>query len=230
VIHNNDAPGISAILFDMDGVLADSELLWNDIDAAMLAEHGVSYSGELKHEVLGKSFPIALNFYRDHFKLSTTVEELMVRRHAIAADFYAHRIGIYPDAQPVLRTLKEGGYKIALATSSISELVLPFLDRHELTPFFDAIITGEQVERGKPNPDIYLLAAGKVGAAPENCLVVEDAVSGTQAGKAAAMRVAAIPDVRFVDPGVFDDLADYVLGNLGELPALVNRLHMTHSR
>jgi beta-phosphoglucomutase-like phosphatase (HAD superfamily) len=98
------------------------------------------------------------------------------------------------------------------------------LDRHQLTGFFDVIITGEEVEHGKPAPDIYLCAAQKIGIPADACLVAEDALPGAAAAKAAKMRVAAIPDRRFVDPREYEKEADYVLGSLKELPALIRKL------
>lgn len=99
----------------------------------------------------------------------------------------------------------------------------PFLERHGLTAFFDVIVTGDEVERGKPEPDIYLRAADKLRVAPDACLVIEDALSGIAAAKAAQMRVVAIPDTRFVDALEYETAADYVLGSLSEIPALVSR-------
>src|SRR5436853_378353 len=97
-------------------------------------------------------------------------------------------------------------------------------DRHQLTGFFEIIVTGEEVERGKPAPDIYLCAAQKLGIPADKCLVVEDALPGVAAAKAAKMRVAAIPDHRFVDPREYEKRADYVLSSLKELLALVRKL------
>ena len=114
--------------------------------------------------------------------------------------------------------------KLAVATSSVSASARPFLDRHQLTSFFDVIITGDEIERGKPAPDIYLRAAEKLGVAPEVCLVIEDSLSGVSAAKAANMPVAAIPDRRFVDPREYDKKADYVLNDLSEIPSLVRRV------
>jgi beta-phosphoglucomutase-like phosphatase (HAD superfamily) len=111
--------------------------------------------------------------------------------------------------------------KIGLATSSVGELIRPFLLRHDIMRFFDEIVTGEEVQRGKPNPDIYLRAADKVHVAPEYCLVVEDALSGIQAGKSAGMTVVAIPDPRFVDVRDYDGKADHLITTVGELPDFV---------
>jgi HAD superfamily hydrolase (TIGR01509 family) len=215
---------IQAILFDLDGVLADSELLWNDIDAELLRECGVAYSGEDKAEVLGKSFALALGFYRDKYRLRPSIEELMLRRRLIAVDFYARRIMPYPQAAQVLISLREGGYRISLATSSVRPIVMPFLDRHRLTPFFDSIVTGEDVKNGKPNPDIYLRAAALLEVEPAHCLVVEDALAGVTAGKGAGALVAAIPDARFARVADYTGKADYILSDLGQLLALVQRL------
>ena len=98
-----------------------------------------------------------------------------------------------------------------------------FLDRHQLTAFFEVIITGDEIERGKPAPDIYLRTAEKLGVTANTCLVIEDSLSGIAAAKAAKMRVAAIPDRRFVDPREYEKEADYLLNDLSEIPALVRR-------
>jgi HAD superfamily hydrolase (TIGR01509 family) len=215
---------INTVIFDMDGVLADSETLWNDIDAAMLAEHGVTYAGEHKHHVLGKSFALSLQFYKDQFNLSPTIEHLIERRSAIAADYYATRIEMFPDAPHVLQTLKDKGLRTGIATSSVSTLALAFLERHKLRHFFDVVVSGEEVEHGKPNPDIYLRAAQKLDTQPAQCLVVEDALAGVQAGKSAGMTVAAIPDPLFANPRDYEGKADFILDSLGEVLGVVERL------
>lgn len=215
---------IEALLFDLDGVIADSETMWNAIDGAMLAECGVTYNGEHKEHVLGKSFPLALQFYKETFDLTQSVEEMIPLRTRIAADFYATKIDIYPAVRPVMEFLREAQLPFALATSSVGSLIRPFLERHKLTDYFAAIITGEQVTRGKPYPDIYLLAAREIGIAPEKCLVVEDALAGVQAGKSAGARVVAIPDPRFMDITLYPGKCDYILNHLGELPDLVRQL------
>ena len=217
-------PGIvRAVIFDLDGVLADSEPSWTEIDAALLAEHGITYRGEYHRDVLGVSYPIAMEFYKKAFAISAPTEEMMRRRALIAKEFFATRIGLFPAAKAVLKELREMKLRLAVGTSSVSTSARPFLDRHELTTFFEVIVTGDEVERGKPHPDIYLRAGEQLGVAPEDCLVIEDSLSGVKAGKAANMRVAAIPDVRFVDPREYETAADYVLGSLSELPALIRR-------
>jgi HAD superfamily hydrolase (TIGR01509 family) len=213
-----------AVIFDLDGVLADSEPWWNNIDEKLLAEYGVTYHGEHHRNVLGVSYRLAVEFYKKAFGLPAPTEELMRRRAEIAIDFFANRVGLFPSATDVLQELRRMNLRLAVATSSVSASARPFLDRHQLTAFFDVIVTGDEIERGKPHPDIYMRATKKLRLAPDACLVIEDALSGIAAAKAANIRIAAIPDTRFVDPREYQKEADYVLGSLSEIPALIRRV------
>ncbi len=215
---------LSAIIFDLDGVLADSEPWWSKIDAELLAEYGVTYRGEYHQNVVGVSYRLAVEFYKKAFGLSVATDEMMRRRGEIATEFFANRVDLFPNVKEVLEELLQMKLHLAVATSSVSASARPFLDRHHLTGFLEVIVTGEKVEHGKPAPDIYLRAADKLGIATNACLVVEDALPGVAAAKAANMGVAAIPDTRFVNPREYEKKADYVLSSLKELPALVRKL------
>jgi HAD superfamily hydrolase (TIGR01509 family) len=210
-----------AVIFDLDGVLADSEPWWNEIDKKLLSEYGVVYRGEYHRDVLGVSYRLAVEFYKKAFGLSAPTEELMRRRGEIAAEFFANCVGLFPSTRAVLEQLWQMNLRLAVATSSLSASARPFLDRHRITEFFDVIITGDEIERGKPHPDIYLRAAEKLTVPANACLVIEDALSGIAAGKAAKMCVAAIPDTRFVDAREYEKRPDYVLRDLSEVPLLV---------
>jgi mannitol-1-/sugar-/sorbitol-6-/2-deoxyglucose-6-phosphatase len=218
-----------AVIFDLDGVLADSEPWWNQIDAKLLAEYGVNYRGEYHQNVLGVSYRLAVEFYKNAFHISVSVEELMRRRGEIATDFFANRVGLFPSAKTTLEQLRGMKLHLAVATSSLSASARPLLDRTGIRSLFSVVVTGDEVQQGKPHPDIYLRAAKKLGISPEACLVIEDALAGIAAGKAANMRVAAIPDRRFVDPQEYEMKADYVLGSLSEIPALIRRLNAAAS-
>jgi HAD superfamily hydrolase (TIGR01509 family) len=215
---------LSAVIFDLDGVLADSEPWWSQIDAALLAKYGVTYHGEYHQNVVGVSYRLAVEFYKKALGLSVPTDEMMRRRGEIATEFFANQVDLFPNVKEVLEELRQMKLDLAVATSSVSASARPFLDRHQLTAFFQVIVTGEEVERGKPAPDIYLCAAQKLGIPDDACLVVEDALPGVAAGKAAKMRVAAIPDRRFVDPSKYEKAADYVLNSVKELPALIRKL------
>src|SRR5215467_695263 len=177
----------SAVIFDLDGLLADSEPWWNQIDAKLLAEYGVMYRGEYHRNVLGVSYRLAIEFYKNAFHISASVEELMRRRGEIATEFFANRVGLFPSARTTLEQLVEMKLPLAIATSSVSASANPFLDRTGIRSLFDVVVTGDEVERGKPHPEIYLRASKKLGIPPEACLVIEDALTGVAAAKAANM-------------------------------------------
>src|SRR3954465_5289012 len=105
-----------AVIFDLDGVLADSEPWWNKIDAKLLAEYGVSYRGEYHRNVLGVSYRLAVEFYKNAFPISGAVEEVMWRRGDIAADFFANRVGLFPSAKTTLEQVREMNLPLAVAT------------------------------------------------------------------------------------------------------------------
>ena len=212
------------VIFDLDGVLADSEPWWNEIDAKLLAQYGVRYRGEYHRNVLGVSYRLAVEFFKKAFGLSVSTDELIQRRGEIATEFFANRVGLFPFAKEVLQELRRMNLRLAVATSSVSASARPFLDRHQLTAFFDVIVTGDEIEHGKPHPDIYLRAAAKLNVAADACLVIEDALAGIAAAKAAKMCVAAIPDRRFVDPHEYEKEADYLLGSLSEIPSFIRRV------
>jgi beta-phosphoglucomutase-like phosphatase (HAD superfamily) len=216
-------PSFHAVIFDLDGVLADSEPWWNQIDAKLLAEHGINYRGEYHRNVLGVSYRLAVDFYKNAFHIPASVEELMRRRGEIAIDFFATRVGLFPSAKTTLEQLREMRLYLGVATSSVSASARPFLERTGIKSFFEVVLTGDEVQRGKPDPDIYLEIAKRLGMPAEKYLVVEDALAGVAAAKAAKMRVAAIPDTRFVDPREYEKEADYVMGSLLEIPALIRR-------
>jgi len=219
-----------AVIFDLDGVLADSEPWWNQIDAKLLAEYGVSYRGEYHRNVLGVSYRLAVEFYKNAFHISASMEELMRRRGEIATDFFANRVDLFPFAKTTLAQLREMKFPLAVATSSVSASARSLLDRTGIRSLFSVVITGDEVQQGKPHPDIYVRAAEKLGISPEACLVIEDSLAGIAAGKGANMRVAAIPDRRFVDPREYEKEADYVLGSLSEIPALIRRVNAAASK
>jgi HAD superfamily hydrolase (TIGR01509 family) len=220
-MRHNMPQRVRAVIFDLDGVLADSEPWWNEIDAKLLAQYGITYRGEYHRNVLGISYRLAVEFYKKEFGLCVPTEEMTQRRAEIATDFFANRVGLFPSTKCVLEELRQMSLRLAVATSSVSASARPFLQRHNLTAFFDLIVTGDEIEHGKPHPDIYLRAAEKLGLAASACLVIEDALAGIAAAKAANMRVAAIPDIRFVDPREYEKEADYLLDGLSEIPPLI---------
>ena len=106
-----------AVIFDLDGVLADSEPWWNEIDKKLLGEYSVTYRGEYHRNVLGISYRLAVEFYKKTFRLSAPTEELIRRRGEIATEFFVTRVGLFPSARLVLEELRKMNLHLALATS-----------------------------------------------------------------------------------------------------------------
>ena len=216
---------LQALLFDCDGIIADSEAHWNQIDREHLAAYGVAaYEGQLKAHVIGTSFAHSIGFYREHFGISAPLDEMIAHRTDVAARFYAEQIPIYPNTRETLEKCRELGLKMAVATSSVGRLIRPFLQRHDIEQYFDFVVTGEQVENGKPHPDIYLKAAAGGQTDPKNCLVIEDALAGLEAGRAAGARTVALPDARWHDVAQFAGQSDFSIAELSELVPLAKRL------
>ena len=124
---------LSTVIFDLDGVLADSEAWWSQIDAKLLAQYGVTYCGEYHQSVVGVSYRLAVEFYKKTFGLSVPAEEMMGRRGEIGTEFFANRVGLFPNVKKVLEELHRMKLHLAVATSSVSASARPFLDRHQLT-------------------------------------------------------------------------------------------------
>src|SRR5438045_5779819 len=124
---------LSAIIFDLDGLLADSEPWWNEIDAKLLAEYGVTYRGEYHQNVVGVSYRLAVEFYKKAFGLSVSAEEMMRRRGEIATEFFANRVGLFASVKEVLEELRQMNLHLDVATSSVSGYARLFLHRHYMT-------------------------------------------------------------------------------------------------
>ncbi len=216
---------LQALLFDCDGIIADSEAHWNQIDREHLAAFGVpDYTGHLKEHIIGTSFAHSIGFYREQFDIAAPLAEMIAHRTEVAAKFYAEQIPIYPNTRETLEQCRALNLKMAVATSSVGRLIRPFLKRHDIEKYFDFIVTGEQVENGKPHPDIYLKAAAGVQTDPAHCLVIEDALAGLESGRAAGARTVALPDARWLDVVQFEGKSDFKIEQLSELVPLVKRL------
>src|SRR5436853_794199 len=116
-----------AVIFDLDGVLADSEPWWNEIDAQLLREYGAVYHGEYHEQVLGVSYPIAIDFYKKAFGITASSGDMMRRRGEIATEFFASKVGLFPNARGVLDQLQSMPVRLGLATSSVGASARPFL-------------------------------------------------------------------------------------------------------
>lgn len=185
---------IDAVIFDMDGSLVDSMWMWRAIDIEYLGHFGIPLPENLQAEIEGMSFGETALYFKEHFPIPNSVEEIMQTWNRMAWDKYVYEVPLKEGIPEFLRGCKENGIALGIATSNSRELVENVAQVHRLRDYFTSIVTGSEVERGKPAPDIYLKAADELSASPARCLVFEDIVAGILAGKNAGMRVCAVAD------------------------------------
>lgn len=186
--------GIQAIIFDLDGTLVDSMWIWHNIDVEFLAERNIPYEDDLEDKIGGMSFTETAEYFRKHFCLKESVEELKRIWIEMAIEKYRHEVPLKEGAAEFLEFLKENNIKMGIATSNSTELVEAVSSAHRFDRYISCVITACSVKKGKPAPDVYLEAARKLEVAPEHCLVFEDIIQGIEAGKNAGMQVCGVED------------------------------------
>ena len=206
-----------AVVFDMDGLLLDTETLWHKAEVELFARHGASFSWEDKMAVIGTSFEQTAHFFAE--RLGATPEQgagLVREMLEIMQASLQQQVEGRPGAIELVERLR-GRVPLAVASNSPRTLVDTALATARLTGVFDAVVTSDDVVHGKPAPDIYLLACERVGVRPEDALALEDSPSGIAAAKAAGLACIGVP--QFAESDV--SAADRVIDSLEELLAEV---------
>jgi HAD superfamily hydrolase (TIGR01509 family) len=206
---------IQAVVFDLDGLLIDSEQVWDDVREALAHERGGRWHPGAQRAMMGMSSPEWSRYMHESIGLAESPDEI----NRIVVERMMERYAAGPPwidgAQDAVRRIA-AVYPLGLASSSNRELIDLVLEQGGLESLFRATVSSEEVARGKPAPDVYLEAARRLGVAPTACAAVEDSHNGIRAAKAAGMRCIAIPNASF-PPGDAVEEADLVLGSLDEL-------------
>ena len=178
-----------AVIFDMDGVLIDSEPIHVDIERKLFDKLGISVSAEIHRSYLGTATEYMYRDLLSRFGLSASVSELLQFDDSFRCDYFKQlKIVVLNDGVlNLIRAIKESGLRLGVATSSSPALASILLERCEISSLFDIIVTTSEAGKSKPYPDVYLLAARKIGVSPANCIVFEDSPNGLSAAKAAGM-------------------------------------------
>jgi HAD superfamily hydrolase (TIGR01509 family) len=208
---------IEAVVFDMDGVLVDTEHLWDEVREALTEEWGGRYTPEAQEAMMGMSSPEWSRYLHEVVGLREPPEVIKdeVVRRMLAR--YETGLPVVPGAVEAVHRLADDGYRLAVASSSNRELIDTVLRRLELTSVFEVTVSSEEVARGKPAPDVYLETARRLGVEPARCVAIEDSASGIRAAHAAGMRVIAYPNRRYAPAEDVLRLATRTLGSLSEL-------------
>lgn len=200
-----------ALLFDMDGLLVDSEPLWFEVEVCFVRERGHLWTPEQARACVGRGMAATVTAMGEAFGFPIDVE----RDAAWIVEGFIARAGelrLKPGGRELLARAK-GRAPLGLASSSSSRLIATVLGRLGLEPFFDVVVSGESVPRPKPAPDIFLRTAELLGVPPAGCVVLEDSSAGALAGRAAGMKVLAVPEGSTEGRG-FEEVADWVLPDL----------------
>ena len=183
-----------AVLFDLDGTLVDSMWMWPQIDVEFLGRFGYDCPGYLERAVEGMSFSETAAYFKERFSLPMTLEEIKECWSQMAMDKYRTQVPLKPGALEFLRYCKDQGIATGIATSNGRPIVDAVIEALQIGEYFQEVATACEVEKGKPEPDIYLEVARRLQVAPEDCLVFEDVPAGILAGKRAGMTVLAVED------------------------------------
>lgn len=210
--------GIEAVIFDLDGTLVDSMWLWQDIDVEYLGRFDIALPENLQSAIEGMSFSETAAYFKEHFHIPDSIEKIKKDWNRMAWDKYSYEVPLKDGVYEFLCGCRERGIRLGIATSNSRELVENIISVHHLNHFFSCIMTGCDVDKGKPAPDIYLAVAKRLQTEPEHCLVFEDIVPGILAGKRARMQVCAVEDTySFSDRKAKLDAADYYITNFHNL-------------
>lgn len=207
---------LAAVLFDLDGVLLDSEPLYTEATQAVVGRFGKVFDWSVKAEIIGRSSLEGARHTIDALSLPLSPEEYLEERGVHLDRLFAN-VPLMRGAQELVTTLLDRGIPIAVATSSTRPLFLQKTAPHAFFGRFDAVVCGDdpRVKALKPAPDIFLVAAAELSVSPERCLVIEDSLAGVSAARRAGARVIAVPDPN-VDAKRYHE-AECVLRSLDEL-------------
>ena len=202
---------MKAVIFDMDGVLVDSEPANNE----QVAQFMEILKEPFLNGLVGCSYEHAIQVCLEYLKIDMDPGVFMNQLDAYIQEHpFNYADYLNPGVKEVLSYLREKGIKTAVASSSLLSQIQKMIKECDLESSFDCILSGEMFAESKPNPEIYLVAAKELGVDPNECLVIEDSAFGIEAGKRAGMKVLALKDTRY---GINQSQADYTISNMIEI-------------
>lgn len=213
---------IDAVIFDLDGVIIESEAIWEDVRAGLVAERGGHYSPAAQRAIMGMSSPEWSRYLHEVLGVPGPPAEINAEVVRRILDRYRRHLPLIPGAADALRRLAaRWPHALGLASSSNRELIDAVLAAAGVRDLFSATVSSEEVAHGKPSPDVFLEAARRLGTPPGRCAAVEDSHNGLRAARAAGMRVIAIPNPTYPPDAAAIGMADVVLRSIAALTVAV---------
>jgi HAD superfamily hydrolase (TIGR01509 family) len=211
----------AAVVFDLDGVLIDSEHLWDRARRELVDERRGVWRDDATRAMMGMSSLEWSRYMHDELRVELDPPDISAAVVERLDSLYRESLPLLPGARDAVAALAEC-WPLALASSANRQVIDLVLELAELDGFFTATVSSEEVPRGKPAPDVYLETARRLDVAPERCVAVEDSTNGLRAAAAAAMTVVALPNPHFPPEREALELAAVVIASLDELrPELI---------
>ncbi len=190
---------LRAVTFDLDGLMFNTEQLYQEVDREVLSRRGKDFPEALCDRMMGRKASVALQIMIDWHQLDDTWEQLAGEIAELFADLLPLRLAPMPGLLPLLEALERTAIPKAIATSSGREFVDRVLEQFSLKPRFEFVLTSEDIQHGKPEPDVYRLAAQRLGIPSKQMMVLEDSQIGCQAAVAAGAYTVAVPHGRSLE-------------------------------
>lgn len=184
---------IETIIFDMDGVIIDSEPLWEKAEIELINQHGKTYSNLYRKNIIGLNQKDSVSLLKKTFNLHASLEDIVEQRKEILIDLYKKELEVFPGINRLLEEVRSYGYKTGLASGSPGSVINFVLEKFGLQNYFSAVVSGDSATEGKPSPEIYLKTAEILSSRPKNCIAIEDSVNGVISVKNAGMFCIAVP-------------------------------------
>lgn len=206
-----------ALIFDMDGLLVDSEVIWHIAEEEMFTTRGHVYTEEVRAPIIGLRVDEFLAYLRDYYTMPETVEELVNELNQRMIELIPQRVPANPGAVELLQWIVKNNIPRAIASNSSRAIIDTTMQAMGWDDIFQVRCTGDDETQGKPAPDVYLTAARRLGVDPQDCIALEDSLNGSKAVVAAGMTCFAVPDKSHSNAATFREITPYVFNNLFEV-------------
>ncbi|MBN1499064.1 MAG: HAD family phosphatase [Spirochaetes bacterium] len=184
---------ITAVIFDLDATLLDTEPNWYLADKKMLQEYGIDFTMEMKRKYIGQSIKDMIDDLKKTYDISASYDELYEKKNGYYLEIAKNNTMMFPEMKNVFNRLLDENLTFALASGTAKKVIEALFEDMEIKKFFKVLVSSEEVNAGKPDPAVFLETASRINTAPENILVFEDSHHGVEAAIRAGMSVVAVP-------------------------------------
>ncbi|GAB4308088.1 MAG: HAD family hydrolase [Myxococcota bacterium] len=213
------------VIFDMDGLMLESEGIWNEVDMEVTARLGVRFDPSLKHLFMGCERVESARRFCEAYGVAESPERVADMRSELAARLYKESVALMPGVTELVGALVERGKRLAVATSAERGILDIAVSRFDVFGRFEAIVCADEVKRGKPAPDLFIEAARRLRLKSDTCLVLEDSPNGVTAALSAGMKVVGVPNPHIVVGAI--SAATKVFASISEVtPEVMEELYL----